>query len=38
MILMNSPEEMAMTLGQTIRVDDSGPVRLSRHDTALIRC
>jgi Xaa-Pro dipeptidase len=38
MILMNSLEGTAMTLGQTIRIDEDGPVRLSRHDTRLITC
>lgn len=36
MILMNSDANHAMTLGQTIRVTDSGYERLSRHPLDLI--
>ena len=36
MILMNSEEGYAMTLGETIQVTEAGAVRLSRHGTDLI--
>ena len=36
MILMNSEEGYAMTLGETVQVGDTGAVRLSRHGTDLI--
>jgi Xaa-Pro dipeptidase len=36
MILMNSKNATAMTLGQTVRVVDSGAVPLSRHSLDLI--
>lgn len=36
MILMNSDQELAMTLGQTVLVEESGASRLSRHDLSLI--
>jgi len=38
MILMNSLEGTAMTLGQTVRIDENGPVQLSRHNMRLITC
>ena len=38
MILMNSEEGYAMTLGETIQVTEAGAVRLSRHGTDLIVC
>jgi Xaa-Pro dipeptidase len=36
MILMNSEEGYAMTLGETVKVTEAGAVRLSRHGTDLI--
>ena len=36
MILMNSEEGYAMTLGETVQVTETGAVRLSRHVTDLI--
>ena len=36
MILMNSEEGYAMTLGETVQVTEAGAVRLSRHGTDLI--
>ena len=37
MILMNSEQELAMTLGQSVRVTEHGPTPLSRHGLELIR-
>ena len=36
MILMNSREGYAMTLGETVQVTEAGAVRLSRHGADLI--
>ncbi len=38
MILMNSDEALAMTLGETVQVSEEGSNRLSRYNTNLIVC